>query len=265
MFADIPDFFVDDIPSLEEQALARVVAFSVETSIRIKLFHNFLEICDDFRDLFGGPTDDLYDPFGNELYQTELLFDDITENLVTEKEPEIIQAIESEPEEITQTIATKRKSIQESKQKKHEKKRQKTNKKQENKMKKQKITECYSRVSGNIDFWKTLNRFKIINIAPTPIPQKRFKHNNAKINYWTSVLDWVSNGQENRWHSRAILEEVYGKEKYHNFRAVIINKPNSLKKTPEYPILPSGSEPFKNTMLIAKFDGNWYFMYWVGF
>jgi hypothetical protein len=56
---------------------------------------------------------------------------------------------------------------------------------------------------------------------------------------------------------------VYGKEKYHNFRAVIINKANSLKTTPEYPPL-NGSEPLKNTMLIAKFDGNWYFMYWIG-
>ena len=116
---------------------------------------------------------------------------------------------------------------------------------------------------SHFGFWKTLNKFKCINISPTPIPQKRFKHGGVKVNYWTSVLDWVSNGQENEWHSRGKLEEVYGKEKYHNFRAVIINKANSLKTTPEYPPL-TGSEPFKNTMLIGKFDGNWYFMYWIG-
>jgi hypothetical protein len=262
MFEDqIPDFFtnetLDDVPSLEEQALTHALAFSQEV-YNSKFSDKFLAICDDFRDLFGGPTDDLFDPFGNELDQNELLFDDVSGKIIFTNLPELPQEKEEEEKEEEIPIAipkTLKRKIPKPKKPTKPPKKPKTT-----------PMNSISIVCGksHFGFWKTLNKFKCINISPTPIPQKRFKHGGVKVNYWTSVLDWVSNGQENEWHSRGKLEEVYGKEKYHNFRAVIINKANSLKTTPEYPCLPPGSEPFKNTMLIAKFDGNWYFMYWIG-
>ena len=283
MFEDIPDLFQDslDFTLWEEPASCSEPTqnefqneFQLDTNrmlleIQGDQCDKFFEVCIDFKDLLHCIDDECMDPFGNIIIENTIEDEEIPQ----EKEVDVEEIVEEIPNETNTNESTKKRRKPE----KPKKPKLEKPKKIKIQVKSKVASKVASKVSTHSSqqvfqyvksyngsgFWNTLKSFVTIEIGPTPIPAKRFERKpNKPPNCWESVLEWAKNGKTNQWHSRGKAEEILGKESYHAARGVILNKPNSNKNTPEYPCLSPGQIPTNGTMLLGKFNGNWFFMYW---
>ncbi len=121
--------------------------------------------------------------------------------------------------------------------------------------------------SGDRNFWSLISNGIDVNIEPTPIPEKRFEIKHKGLNYFAIAKSFCMHNPC-VWFERSQLSVVIEEKSYlRDMGVVLINKPNSQKKTLPYPTQDRNSQPNDDTFLMAKFTlannkSAWYMIYW---
>lgn len=121
--------------------------------------------------------------------------------------------------------------------------------------------------SRNSNFWSLISNDIDVNIDPTPIPKKRFEIKHKGLNYFAIAKSFCMHNPC-VWFERSQLSAVIEEKSYlRDMGVVLINKPNSQKKTLPYPTQDRNSQPNDDTFLMAKFTlannkSAWYMIYW---
>jgi len=106
-------------------------------------------------------------------------------------------------------------------------------------------------------FWSSVPQDKHVSIYPTPIPAKAFE----KRIYFKLARAYAEHFPQ-QWIIRTVLGGILEKNKWAEARGTLINKKNSCKKTEAWPFISPPNIPSNDKLLMAQFEGSWYFMIW---